>query len=63
VESAVEFYNDEQVRESRNAYRLKYCQLYYCIGSNPSKLDFAFSLARWAKCIGTSSSTKPSKIR
>ena len=49
VESAFEFYNDNQVREARLALRLESCELYYCFGTRPSQLDFSFPLAHWLK--------------
>jgi hypothetical protein len=60
VEEAIVFQNDEQVRQARDAYHLKYCELYYCFRATPSKLDFAFSLARWVKSTRISQQAKTS---
>jgi len=58
MESALEFYNDNLVREARAVFRLRSCEIYYCFGTEPSKLDFAFSLARWLKSMDSSVRTK-----
>jgi hypothetical protein len=51
VESAFEFYNDNQIREAYASFRLKACELYYCFGTKPSHLDFSFPLALWLKAF------------
>ena len=45
-DQAQEFVNDDDVRKARADYKLTDCELYYCVGKSPSKLDFATPLKR-----------------
>lgn len=47
INQAQEFVSDDDVRKAREAYKLKDCELYYCVGEKPSKLDFAIPLSRF----------------
>ena len=41
------FANDEAIRQARDEFRLKGCELYYLVGDAPSQLDFTLAMERF----------------
>lgn len=56
---AREIYNDSEARSALVIHKLKYCELYYCIGEKTSSIDFALPLEKLLGLIFRENKKRP----